>query len=110
MSVTNEPVVPATPPVHVFTDEQFQALLAMVKPNPTVISAGTAAVKGSADAVLASIKQTIADAEGAVGHVHGAAKALQADLKADWKNVLALVMATAALVLHFLPFLSGVKL
>ena len=88
--------------VHVFTDEQFKQLLATVKPTSTVAQVGSVVQTGVAD-VLANIKQLIADAEGTVGHVHGAAKQLQADVKANRWQLIIGAAAFASLAFQVLP-------
>ena len=94
------PTPPATAPGFVLTDAQFSALLAAAKGHSPVAVIGADAVAAGAD-VIARIKAVIADAEGAAGHVHGAAKALQADVKANWPLILVAVLAVAGFVLHF---------
>lgn len=88
----NAPGESTTQNVHVFTDEQLKELITSLKPTSTVSQVASVAKVGAED-VLANIKQMIADAEGTVGHVHGAAKQLQTDFKANWK-MLALVAIT----------------
>ena len=99
---------PAVAPGFVFTDAQFQALLAAAKGHSaaSVVVADVAAVNAD---VIARLKTLIADAEGAAGGVHGAAKAVQADVKANWPILLVGLIASAALVLHVLS-LVGFKL
>ena len=82
------------------TDAQLTALLVAVKGHSpaSVVVADVAAVNAD---VIARMKAVIADAEGAAGHVHGAAKALQADVKANWPLILVAVLAVAGFVLHF---------
>ena len=97
------PASPAPPPApsgFVLTDAQFSALLAAAKGHSPVAVIGADAVAVGAD-VIARMKAVIADAEGAAGHVHGAAKALQADVKANWPLLLIGAIAVAGLVLHF---------
>ena len=91
---------PAPAPGFVFTDAQFAALLSAAKGHSaaSVVVADVAAVNAD---VIARMKAVIADAEGAAGHVHGAAKALQADVKANWPLILVAVLAVAGFVLHF---------
>lgn len=78
----SDPMATAAP-VHVFTDEQFKQLLVSLTPGPTLPAQVKAVVQTSAEDVLANIKQLLADAEGTIGHVHGAARQLQADVKAN---------------------------
>ncbi len=99
------PAETAAPTVHVFTDADLQALglqiAAQVRAggfNDQVVSI----VKTGADDVLANIKQLLADAEGTVGHVHGAAKQFQADVKANRWAILfgILTVFNTAMILH----------
>ena len=82
----SSPVETAAPVVHVVTDDQLQALAlniaAQVRAGSPVAQV-KAVVQTGAEDVLANIKQLLADAEGTVGHVHGAARQLQADVKAN---------------------------
>ena len=99
-TVAASPVAQTATPGFVFSDAQFQALLAAAKGHSaaSVVVADVAAVNAD---VIARMKAVIADAEGAAGHVHGAAKALQADVKANWPLILVAVLAVAGFVLHF---------
>ena len=99
------PVVPTPPPGVFLSDAAMTALLAAVKGHSTasVVVADVAAVNAD---VIARMKAVIADAEGAAGHVHGAAKALQADVKANWPLLLIGAVAVAGFVLHFVKILG----
>ena len=87
-------------PGFVFTDAKFTALVAALKGQSPVATVVGAAQTAGED-VIARMKAVIADAEGAAGHVHGAAKALQADVKANWPLLLIGAVAVAGFVLHF---------
>ncbi len=96
---------PAAPPGFVFTDAQFTSLVAALKGH-SAVSVVAADAKAVGSDVIDRIKQVIADAEGAAGHVHGAAKALQADVKANWPLLLIAGMSAAGLALHFIKLFS----
>ena len=87
-------------PGFVFTDAQFTALVAALKGQSPVATVVGAAQTAGAD-VIARIKAVIADAEGAASGAHGAAKALQADVKANWPLLLIGAFAVAGFALHF---------
>jgi hypothetical protein len=94
------PVAPTAPSGFVLTDAQFSALLAAAKGHSAVSVIATDA-KAVGDDVIARMKQVIADAEGTASHVHGAAKSLQADVKANWPILLAILLGAAGFALHF---------
>src|SRR5258708_36738895 len=99
-----------SPPVHVFTDEQFKQLLAKLTPGPGFVSKAETVVKTGADEVLANIKTLLVDAEGTVGHVHGAAKQFQADVKANRWAILFVILTVFNTVMILHPVLKGVGL
>ena len=79
--------VAVAPVVHVMTDADMAAFA--VKVAAEIKAGGISAqvktdVKAGAEDVLAAIKQLVTDGSGAVTHVHGAAKAFQADVKSHW--------------------------
>ena len=98
---------PATPVVHVFTDAQLASLVSQLTPGPSFVSSAGTVVKTGAEDVLSNIKQIIADAEGTVTHVHGAAKQLQADVKANRVQIIIGVVAFAALAMQLVPLIRG---
>ena len=95
-------------PGFVFTDAQFTALVAALKGQSPVATVVGAAQTAGAD-VIARIKAVIADAEGAAYGAHGAAKALQADVKANWPLIVIGMVAVLALGLQVVQ-LIGFKL
>lgn len=108
MSITNEPVAPAAPVPPVanitMTSAQLSALLAGV-PMKTVAVADAKVIGTDA---LAALKQIVSDAEGTVTKTHGAAKALQADIKANWGLLLALGLGGGSMLIHLWPYLVKV--
>jgi len=83
---TIDPAASAQPVVHVVTDDQLQALAFSIAAQ---VRAGTpaaqvkAAVKGGAEEVVANFQALVTDVENTLNHVHGAAKQLQTDVKAN---------------------------
>lgn len=91
---------PAAPSTFVLSDMQFTALLAAAKAgSPLAVVAADAKVVG--EDVIARMEQVIADAKGAANKTHGAAKALQADVRANWPILLVAAMSALALAMHF---------
>ena len=102
-TVAASPVAQTATPGFVFSDAQFQALLAAAKGTPSVgmipaVVADVAAVNAD---VIARIEQVIADAKATASKTHGAAKALQADVKANWPLLLIGALAVASFAMHF---------
>lgn len=88
----------STPPtVHVVTDADLQALAvqiaAQIKAGSPMSVVKATAVQGAED-VLANIKTLVADFEGTVGHVHGAAVQFRTDVKA---NIVMIAIAAATI-------------
>lgn len=93
------PAAPA-PSAFVLSDTQFTALLAAAKAgSPFAVVASDAKAVG--EDVIARMEQVIADAKGAANKTHGAAKALQADVRANWPILLVAAMSALALAMHF---------
>lgn len=91
---------PAAPSAFVLSDTQFTALLAAARAgSPLAVVAADAKAVG--EDVIARMEQVIADAKGAASKTHGAAKALQADVKANWPLLLIGAIAIAGFVMHF---------
>jgi hypothetical protein len=109
MTMSPEAQTPGTgtPVYHVFTDAQMKELLASVTPGPGFVAKAETVAKTGAEDVLANIKALIVDAEGTVGHVHGAAKQFQADVKANRWQIIIGIAAFASLVLHLAPLVRG---
>lgn len=88
------------PQAFVLSDTQFSALLAAARAgSPLAVVAADAKAVG--EDVIARMEQVIADAKGAANKTHGAAKALQADVRANWPILLVAAMSTVALAMHF---------
>ena len=91
---------PAVTQGFVLTDAQFSALLAAAKGHAPLAAVATDA-KAVGEDVIARMEQVVADAKSTINRVHGAAKSLQGDVKADWPLLLVGAIAVAGLVLHF---------
>ncbi len=105
--MTDTPVAPAPVTYNVVTDAQLAALVASLKPGPGLVANAETVVKTGAEDVLANIKALIADAEGAASGVHGAAKQLQADVKANRVQIIIGLVAFAALAMQLVPLVRG---
>ena len=100
-----DPAAIANPPVHVFTDAQFQQLMATLKPGPGFVAKAETAIKTGAEETVANYKALVADLVATQQHVHGAAKQLQLDVKANkWMLIVGLI-ASAGLLMQVIPLI-----
>jgi hypothetical protein len=99
---------PAAPPGFFFSDAQFTALVAGLKGQSTLSVIGTDAKAVGSD-ILSRFEGLISDLKAEAQGVHGAAKSVQADVKANWPLVVVGLIAIAALALQVVG-LFGFKL
>ena len=105
----SDPMTTAAP-VHVFTDEQFKQLLSTLTPGPGFVAKAETVAKTGAEDVVANFKALVADVEATLGHVHGAAKQLQLDVKSNRVVIGIGVLTVFNSVMLLLPLLKGLGL